>query len=89
MLMTTNNMNSNMDTLPMKIVQDELGSFKNKVVLGNGMTTSIVAMFEDKTSKNPKDRFKVLKVLLDSGSNGNLLFEHSKKSIIPRKKQFT
>ena len=52
------------------------------------MTTTIVAMFEDKTSKNPKDRFKALKVLLDSGSDGDLLFEHGKKSIIPRKKRF-
>ena len=72
-------MKSDSDTLSMKIVKNVLVSFKNKVVLGSGMMTSIVAMYEDKTIKNPKDRFKGLKVLLDSGSNGNLLFEHGKK----------
>ncbi len=67
-------MNSNVDTLPMKIVQNELNSFKNKVVLGNGMATSIVAMFEDKTSKNSTNKLKALKDWLDGAANRDFLF---------------
>ena len=59
-----------------KTVEDKLQSFKNKVVKGNGIVTIVVAIIEDKSSesKSTKDKFKVLRVLLDSGSNGDLLF---------------
>ena len=62
--------------MPIKIVDDELQSFKKKVVKGNSIVFAVVAMIEDKSSlsKRPKDKFKVLRVLLDNGSDGDLLF---------------
>ncbi|MCP4746807.1 MAG: hypothetical protein GY874_11815, partial [Desulfobacteraceae bacterium] len=66
--------------------------FKNNVVKGNGIVTTVVAMVEDKSSKsnNPKHKYKVLKVLLDSGSDGDLLFvQKGTSSIIPFKKRIS
>ena len=74
--------------MPIKIVQNDLQSFKTKVVKGNGIVTTIVAMFEDKNSKSKSRRhkYKVLKVLLDSGSDGDLLFvQKGTDCIIPLK----
>ncbi|MCP4747846.1 MAG: hypothetical protein GY874_17170, partial [Desulfobacteraceae bacterium] len=69
---------------------NDMKSYKNQVVKGNGVVTTIVAMIEDKNSKskNPKHKFKVLKVLLDSGSDGDLLFvQKGTNCIIPLKKR--
>ena len=47
-------------------------------------------MMEDKSgkSKSPKDKFKVLRVLLNSGSNGDLLFlPKGKYPVAPLKKR--
>ena len=47
------------DTLSIKMVDNEFNLFKDKVVLYNGMTTSVVAMFEDKTRKTPEKGSKL------------------------------
>ena len=77
------------NTLPIKFVLNDLELFKNQVVKGNDVVTTIVAMFEDKhsKSKNPKHKYKVLKVLLDSGSDGDLFFVQKRRSSIIRLKK--
>ena len=74
--------------LPVKVVEDALQAFKQKVVNGNDINTSVIAMIKDKCSKRtkPAKKYKAIWVLLDGGSDGDLIFpQEGENSIIPLK----
>ncbi|MCP4745953.1 MAG: hypothetical protein GY874_07405 [Desulfobacteraceae bacterium] len=80
-------------TLPIKIVENELQNYKNMAVKGQGLVTSVVAMVQVKCShskdkNSAKWKYKALHILLDSGSDGDLLFvKPNSRSIIPTKER--
>jgi len=80
--------------LPIKIVENELQNYKNVVVKGQGLVTSVVAMVQVKCShskdkNSAKWKCKALHIFLDSGSDDNLLFvKPNSRIIIPTKERF-
>ena len=81
--------NSNFNTMPIKIVDKKTDDLKSRVVRGTGVRTAIagIPMFTENKQKGKKARRKrastnnkqqsakrVWRVLLDSGSDGDLLF---------------
>ena len=71
--------------MPIKVVDgsaDPLLQYKNIVVQGEGAVTSVVALLN--TSKDDKRSRRMLRVLLDSGADGDLLMVHEgAPSIVP------
>ena len=68
------------DTVPIKIVDTN----KNKVVIGTGLATSVPAILISHSEKKKR----ILCVLLDSGSDGDLVFvQEGTKSYIPFKER--
>jgi hypothetical protein len=59
------------NTMPSKIVDKFLYNLQQKVVIGTGLITSVPAITYSSDSNHAK---RVLRVLLDSGSDGDLLF---------------
>ena len=56
--------------MPIKVVDTNHSNSKNKVVMGTGLATSVPAILN---SHSEKKKY-ILRVLLDSGSNGDLVF---------------
>jgi hypothetical protein len=72
--------------VPIKIVENSVYSLQNKVVKGTGIVTSVPAILYTNNSKGAK---RVLRVLLDSGANGDLLFvQEGTKCPIPFKERY-
>ena len=61
------------NTKPIKFVEKHSNKLQKQVVKGNGISATIVAIPKHKSSKKSKDLWRVL---LDSGSDGDLLFIH-------------
>ena len=61
------------DVKPIKIVANNTNKLQDKVVVGNGIVCSIVAL-PHFGSKDNKARRRPYRVLLDSGSDGDILF---------------
>ena len=81
-------------TLPIKIIDNNLQNYKKLVIKGQGLVTGVVAMVQVKCSHSKKDKnsakwkYKALHILLDSGSDGDLLFlKPESSSIIPTKER--
>ena len=77
--------------MPIKIVENKQTIlhkvFENSVVKGSGLTTTCVAIVQQ--NEHNKKLKRVLRVLLDSGSDGDLLFVHKgSKAIIPYKERY-
>ncbi len=80
--------------LPIKIVENNIQNYKNLVVKGQGLVTTVVAMVQLKFSHSNKEKniakwkYKALHILLDSGSDVNLLFlKPESHTIIPTKER--
>ena len=61
-------------TVPDKFAQSSYSNDCKRVVQGKGLVTSIIAILLN--SHNKKHDRQILHVLLDSGSDGDLLFVH-------------
>ena len=59
---------------PNKFAPTNFSSERKKVVKGEGLVTTVLALLTNSHSKNCKPQ--ALRVLLDSGSDGDLLFVH-------------
>ena len=72
---------SRTDTVPIKIVDTN----KKKVVIGTGLATSVPAILNSHSEKKKR----ILRVLLDSGSDGDLVFvQEGTKSYISFKERY-
>ena len=56
--------------MPIKIVDTNCSNSKKKVVIGTGLATSVPAIL----NSHSKKKKRILCVLLDSGSDGDLVF---------------
>lgn len=74
------------NTMPNKIVDKFLYNLQQKVVIGSGLITAIVAITYSSNSNHAK---RVLRVLLDSGSDGDLLFLYDGDKLTPTKKRIS
>ena len=73
--------------MPIKFVDKHLFNLQNKVLLDDGISSRVLAVPQN-IGKN-KRAFRLWRVLLDSGSDGDLLFVHkSSKNCIPFKERF-
>ena len=71
--------------MPIKIVDTHYSKSKSKVVIGTGLATSVPAILNSPSKKKKC----ILRVLLDSGSNGDLVFvQEGTKPYIPYKEQY-
>ena len=72
------------DTVPIKIIDTNYSNSKNKVVIGTGLATSVPAIL----NSHSKKKKCILGVLLDSGSDGDLVFvQEGTKPYIPFKER--
>ena len=72
------------DTVPIKIGDTNYSNNKNKVVIGTGLATSVSAILNSHSEKKKR----ILRVLLDSSSNGDLVFvQEGTKPYIPFKER--
>ena len=72
------------DTVPIKIVDTNYSNSKNKVVIGTGLATSVPAILNSHSEKKKR----ILRMLLDSGSDGDFVFvQEGKKMYIPFKER--
>ena len=79
---------SNKNIKPIKFVDKTLSTKQKKVVNGTGTCSTIVAV-PHLIKKGVQTAKRVWRVLLDSGSNGDLLFVHEgSRSVIPSKERF-
>ena len=70
----------------MKVVEQQHQSLQKKIVVGKGLVTTVVAMVQDKDSQ----KYKALRILLDSGSDGDLLFvQEGTRNIVPTKRRIS
>ena len=74
------------NTMPNKIVDKFLYNLQQKVVIGSGLITAIPAITYSSNSNHAK---RVLRVLLDSGSDGDLLFLYDGDTLTPTKKRIS
>ena len=65
--------------MPIKIVDKNINSLKDEVVIGKGAVTA-VAGIPVLSSKKKQSSQRVWRVLLDSGSDGDILFLHGSKT---------
>ena len=61
------------NTKPIKFVEKHSNKLQKQVVKGNGISATIVAIPKYKNAKKSKDLWQIL---LDSGSDGDLIFVH-------------
>jgi hypothetical protein len=78
------------NTVPIKVVDKTLMMLQKKIVKGKGITSTIVGIPLPRSRNNSAK--KVWRVLLDSGSDGDLLFVHKseedKRDCIYTKERF-
>ena len=74
------------NTMPSKIVDKFLYNLQQKVVIGTGLITSVPAITYSSDSNQAK---RVLRVLLDSGSDGDLLFLYDRDKLTPTKRRIS
>ena len=72
--------------MPSKIVDKFLYNLQQKVVIGTGLITSVPAITYSSDSNHAK---RVLRVLLDSGSDGDLLFLYDRDKLTPTKRRIS
>ena len=74
-------------TTPIKFAQTNFSSERKKVVKGEGLVTAVLAELTNSHNKNQKP--EAMRVLLDSGSDGDLIFFHEgTKMYIPFKENY-
>ena len=56
--------------MPIKVVENNSNSTRDMITVGNGLSTSVPAIME----LGPKYKNRILRVLLDTGSDGDLMF---------------
>ncbi len=67
-------------TLQIKLVENNLQNYKNLFIKGQGMVNSVLGMVQVKCSHSKNDnnsakwKYKALHILLDGGSDGDLMF---------------